>query len=86
MQREKLSIVCQLNFGNVFYKVEAESKRHIAVFVVVTIGLTIGRDMRQLRFFTQIIEAADQPVGKFSPVIQQSVERDTLRYITIIKE
>src|SRR5260370_40111254 len=56
---------CQLVALNV---VERIGEGHVAVGIMMTIGLAIGGDVNQLRPPAVVIEAAEQAVGKVLPV------------------
>ena len=86
LQRKKMSVVGKFNFGVTPNDVKAERERHIAVLVVVTISLAISCNMGKLWSGWILVKHADQPVSKFTPIVQQSVECHGLGNITVVKE
>jgi len=74
---------CQLVALNV---VERIGEGHVAVGIMMTIGLAVGGDVNQLCPRAVVIEAAEQAVGKVLSVGEQFFERDRLRDGTVVKK
>ena len=75
--------ICQLVALNV---VERIGEGHVAVGMMMTIGLPVGGDVDQLRPRAVVIEAAEQAVGKVRSVDEQIFERDRVRDGAVVKK
>src|SRR5271157_6215797 len=74
---------CQLVAFNV---VERIGEGHVAVNMMMTIGLAVGGDVNQLRPRAVVMEAAEQAVGKVLSVAEQFFERDGVRDAAVVKK
>jgi len=65
--------------------VEQKRYRHIAELMMMPVGLTVGRDMDQLRRVAGNKRRC-QTISKTYPILQQITEGDTLRDRAVIKK
>ncbi|MFO0635691.1 MAG: hypothetical protein U0168_22860 [Nannocystaceae bacterium] len=85
MLREELTVVGQPDLGRLLERVQRVGQRHVAVAMVVAVGLAVGRDVDQLRPVAAV-EGAAQPRGEAVAALQQPLERDRLRHRAVVEE
>src|SRR5689334_23857517 len=76
------------NFGKFvrFDVLQSVRQRHVAVYMVMTIGFAIGCDMHQLRPGALIMKPAEQSIGKLFAVGKEFLECDRPRDGAVVKE
>src|SRR5215471_12294629 len=86
MQSEVFAVVCQPGEVVRFDMVQSVSQRHVALFVVMAIGFTVGRYVDNLRPRPVVRKCGQQPAGKIFALVEQMFERDSLRNGPIVEE
>ena len=76
--REKLSVISQLRDAAALDVTESVRERHLPVPMVVTVGLSVGRDMDELWPASLIRNRLKQASSESFPTLQQSLKRDRL--------
>src|SRR5262249_37740124 len=86
MKGEVLAVVRQSGEVVGFDMVQSVSQRHVALFVVMAIGFTVGRDVDNLRPCPAVGKCGQQPAGKIFAFVEEMFERDSLRNGPIVEE
>src|SRR5579872_3206080 len=74
MQREVLAIIRQPREFVFLNILQSKSQGHVAVWMVMSIGFAISRNMHELRRITFRIEMAQQPTREILTAVQQLLE------------
>src|SRR5438270_868286 len=69
-----------------FCRSERVLQRLVAVFVVMTVGFAVGRDVHELRPGTLVAKAGHQPAREAFTIGQQTFKRDRARNRPVIKK
>src|SRR5215471_4806093 len=86
MQGEVFAVVRQSGEVVGFDMVQSVSQRHVALFVVMAIGFTVGRYVDNLRPGSVVRKCGQQAAGKIFALVEQMFERDSLRNGPIVEE
>src|SRR6185312_13511103 len=83
---QKLAVVGQVDLFVNINVVKRVSQGHIAVFVMMAVGLAVSGNVHQLRPSALAREAAFKALGKIFTAIEQMLKRHSLRNRPIIKK
>src|SRR5215469_7554340 len=83
---EELAVVGEFGLSSGLDTVQRVAERHFAIFVMVTVAFTVGRDVRKLRPASLIRESAKQATGEDVAVIQEAFKRHGPRNWSVVKE
>ena len=83
---QELAVIGKAHGRISFNPVQGIGQRHIAMAMMVTIGLAISGNVHQLRPVATVREAALQPVRKFLSAVQELFKGDGAGNRPVIKE
>ena len=85
-QLEELSVVRQLCELVLFDVVERVGERHVALRMMMAVGLAVGRDVDELRPLARRGERAHEAIGQVLALVEQPLECDAARDRSVVEE
>ena len=83
---EKLPVVRELREVILLDVVERVGERHVALRMMMPVGLAVRRDVNQLRPLACCGERADEAIGEVLALVKQPLEGDAARDRTVVEE